>query len=367
MSAARSLRQRGLQVAVVEREGPAAGSTSRAAGIVSVLTWDEDDALLVKRSAEVYRELATRYPGRFRYHGDGMLTVAQRQETVEAMEPRVRSLKELGLAVEDWTPAQAKERWPHLKMEDARALWYTPGDGQVYGYDYVQVVLEELQGHVDFYFHHPLKEILLEGGDVAGVKAGDAVLRAPRVLLATGVWTRKVLEPLGLTIPIKPYRTQISVWTADEEVRLPILHDLDLGFYWVPDGHKIIFGDGTEHVESDPDQWKDYNDEDFLLSAGERLARRFIFGEEARLQGGWAGLCDATPDRHPLLGAYGPQGLFVAVGFNGFGIMRAPAVGEEAAKLVVGEESFLPKEKYGATRFPSWVDFEIQEGFNVVR
>ncbi|MDI3270520.1 MAG: FAD-binding oxidoreductase [Bacillota bacterium] len=367
MSAARSLLAQGVErIAVVEREGPAAGSTSRAAGIVSVLTWDEHDALLVKRSAEIYRDLAARFPGRFRYHGDGMVTVANRAATVEAMEPRIAALREVGLEVQELSCAQAQERWSDLVVEDAQAIWYTPGDGQVYGYDYVQVVLDEMQGQVDFYFHHPLQEILQEGDRVVGVLAGDVTLSAPRVLLATGVWTRKVLGPMGMEIPIKPYRTQISVWTADSPVRLPILHDLDLGFYWVPDGQKIIFGDGTEHVESDPYDWKDFNDEEFILAAGERLAKRFVHGQEVRLQGGWAGLCDATPDRHPLLGAYGPEGLFLAVGFNGFGIMRAPAVGEEAARLVLGKESFLPMEKYGAVRFPSWVDFPITEGFNVV-
>ncbi|MBE3589705.1 MAG: FAD-binding oxidoreductase [Firmicutes bacterium] len=370
VSVARTLVGEGVRgVALLERAHLAAGFTSRAAGIVSALTWDPTDARLVTRSAEIYRQVAADHPGRFRFLEGGMLTLVGDRAAAAAMDRRAAMLREVGVRVERLHPEEAAARWPDLRLDGVVAAWFTPDDGHVYAYDYTTVVGEEIAARgVRIVRDTAAARVAIEGGRAAGVEtAGGERLAADVVVAANGVWSRKLLRASGLDLPLKPYRTQVAVLEAPEAPRVPILHDTSLEFYWIPDGRKIIFGDGTEERESDPDAFFDANDEDFLLSVAERLPRRCAGGASARLTGGWAGLCDATPDRRPLLGPYGGvEGLHLAVGFNGFGVMRAPAVGEAVARLVLGRPAGLDLATHLARRFSGFVDFPITQGFSTV-
>ena len=75
-----------------------------------------------------------------------------------------------------------------------------------------------------------------------------------------------------------------------------------------------------------------------------------------------------TPDRHPLLGP-DPRlpGLHLAVGGNGFGFMRAPALGDALAAQILGEAPRRDVAAFAPARFEgAWADaFEVQEGFTL--
>jgi sarcosine oxidase subunit beta len=73
----------------------------------------------------------------------------------------------------------------------------------------------------------------------------------------------------------------------------------------------------------------------------------------APLTGGWAGLVELTPDFHPLFGwVPGLDGLLVATGFSGYGVMHAPAAGLLAAELLVdGHATTLDVSSLSPTRF----------------
>ena len=60
---------------------------------------------------------------------------------------------------------------------------------------------------------------------------------------------------------------------------------------------------------------------------------------------GHAGLYDLTSDAHPIIGAAGPDGLYLMAGFSGAGFKKGPAVGEAMAELLMS-----------ARRGPGWVD-----------
>jgi sarcosine oxidase subunit beta len=80
---------------------------------------------------------------------------------------------------------------------------------------------------------------------------------------------------------------------------------------------------------------------DFLPSVVERGLARLPLLEHASVRTGWAGLYEDTPDKHPILGATGNDGSFVAAGFSGHGVMHAPAVGELMAELIVDGRTSL--------------------------
>jgi sarcosine oxidase subunit beta len=65
-----------------------------------------------------------------------------------------------------------------------------------------------------------------------------------------------------------------------------------------------------------------------------RLAKRFPRMAEAQPRGGWSGAYDVTPDSYPILDRFGPEGLFVSVGFSGHGFKLSPEVGRLLGEFV---------------------------------
>ena len=74
------------------------------------------------------------------------------------------------------------------------------------------------------------------------------------------------------------------------------------------------------------------------------LARRIPAMSDAAYLHGHAGLYDMTPDAHPIIGAAGPDGLYLMAGFSGAGFKKGPAVAEAIADLLL------------APGGPTWVD-----------
>ena len=67
----------------------------------------------------------------------------------------------------------------------------------------------------------------------------------------------------------------------------------------------------------------------------------------------WAGMYEMTPDHHAIIGrAPGVEGLFLANGFSGHGVMHSPATGKIISELIVdGAASFVDASKLRAERF----------------
>jgi sarcosine oxidase subunit beta len=56
----------------------------------------------------------------------------------------------------------------------------------------------------------------------------------------------------------------------------------------------------------------------------------------------WSGLYEMTRDHHPVLGKVpGVEGLYLANGFSGHGVMHSPATGRLLAELIVHGEARL--------------------------
>jgi len=75
--------------------------------------------------------------------------------------------------------------------------------------------------------------------------------------------------------------------------------------------------------------------------------------ENAGFVNGWAGVDAATPDTRPIIDAVGPEGLVVATGFNGLGVMASPVVGPTVRERLTGESAPFTTEPFALSRFDS--------------
>ena len=71
-----------------------------------------------------------------------------------------------------------------------------------------------------------------------------------------------------------------------------------------------------------------------------------------KLQVGWAGLYENSPDHNALIGrAQAPRNFLYATGFSGHGFLQAPAVGELVTDLYLERDSFMDPHPFRADRF----------------
>ena len=78
----------------------------------------------------------------------------------------------------------------------------------------------------------------------------------------------------------------------------------------------------------DPDGYFEGVDDDFVLTAGENLVKRYPAMEKSLFTGGYASLYAIMPDWHPILDEQpAGSGCFICCGFSGNGFKLGPAVG----------------------------------------
>jgi glycine/D-amino acid oxidase-like deaminating enzyme len=204
--------------------------------------------------------------------------------------------------------------------------------------------------------------LLLDGERVRGVLLSDGSEVATRtVVVATGVWTRNLLAPYGIDVPIRVVREQIvmiSPGVPKEAIaRLPVFSDLVSLQYIRPEpGGEVLFGNSDlSHVEeADPDAYLNRATEDFVDVTIDRVGTRFPGFADAAITGSYAGCYDVTPDWNPVISRTGIDGLVVAAGFSGHGFKIAAAVGRLIADLVVDGRStdpHIPESDFRLTRF----------------
>lgn len=327
------------RVLVYDPRTPAAGASGRAAGVVTQQLWDRWDVEVTRESHREYAELCQRWePDAFVQNGFVRWTT--QPECAEALDAARERLRGWGVRVEE-PSADDLARWvPAGRFDDVRAALVTPHDACVRPSSVTTIYAEgaRSQGAV-FDFGVPMASL---GSSDGGWTLTTSTRRvtAPRLVVAAGAWSKGLLRHLGHPLPLAPYRTQAALLAPTKAPEpFPTVHDLDTDVYLRPEGPgRILGGDGTEPFEADPERFVTGGDAGFLAHLATSLESRFPGWADASVVGSWAGVCTATPDRHPIVGdVVGAPQLTVMTGFNGFGVMRAGGVARRLADLLAGQ------------------------------
>ncbi len=362
------LKQAGVEVVFFDQANLVGGSSAKAAGIVTLQLRKPLDILAVRGSIAFYQTVQEKSGGIFRYRRTGLAWLARSPEALEALHEAYRIQRDGGVPVEFYDG-------PGPQLPDGilgiLGSTYCAEDGYVNPYAVGYALYT--------YFRHTGTPVRLlekvtglwtERGRVVGVVVEDKEkVRADWVVLSMGVWTAKRLkEWLGLPLPLVPYRAQAGSLQCDT-LEGPALYDLDSGVYLVPEQPaRWIVGNGTQLTPQDPDGYKEGADPEFYEHVSETLST-FLprLSSRATLGQGWAGLLAGTPDQVPLLGPYpGTEGLVLAAGFNGAGIMRAPGMMQWLAEWLTTEKPLPPSVQVG--RFSDLgMAFTLQPGFPAIQ
>ena len=363
-SIAYHLASRGVRgIVVLERDALGAGSTSRNAGGIRLQFSSEINVRLSQRSLPRFRAFEAELGIDPAFHQVGYLFLVTTDRDEVAFTRSLALWERLGVPARRLDRAAAQALFPQCRMDDVRFATFCAEDG----YADPSSILHGYVGAarrlgVAFREGAAVTAVETAGGRVTAVRAGDERIGCGRVIVAAGAWAGEVARLAGVELPIRPLRRHIFVTDAVPGIDrdFPMTIDFASGLYLHRESGGVLLGmaDPAEPVAFDQSvNW------DFLPVVVERALARVPALEHATVRTGWAGLYEDTPDRHPVIGPAGADGLLVCAGFSGHGFMHAPAAGELVAELVVDGRTTLDLGALRASRFASG---ELVSEHNVV-
>ncbi|MFG5779077.1 NAD(P)/FAD-dependent oxidoreductase [Comamonas sp. J-3] len=277
-------------------------------------------------------------------------------EDVKNLERNAKIQQAHGCIAELLTPAELKQRFPSMQVNDLGAGVHTPHDGWcdpnglLWGFRRKAVELGAvyISGRVQSAQVDTIKaqSITLDNGQV---------LQAEAFVNATGAWSEGTAALFGMHLPISPMRRFEHYFTAGSPVEhLPYVKDTArLAFRSEGNGFSGGLVDGSEQRGFNFDIDHDY----FERVVWPAVAHRFPAFEAAKCHRTWSGLYEVNElDGNPVIGSWtgGLPNLYTAAGFSGHGMMHAPAAGRAIAELVVhGRYQTLDLERMGYQRVAS--------------
>jgi Glycine/D-amino acid oxidases (deaminating) len=341
------LAREGFRVLVVDSRGVAQGMTAYSLGLVRSYYTNEDVARMSHYSHEFFMNFSKEF-GVNVFTKTGLLVIGNNEANMRAIHDMLRKI---GARIRLMGGGEIRE------LLDAEVL---DGELGIYEEDagyadtglYTNTIMRRaMELGVEFVIDDA--RALIKNNEVRGielVKSHDTI-RAEHYVMATGVWTPKVLPQLNL-----PIRNIIErIVRVDTGRSLPNVFDYVNNFYIRPEGSSnalmgLLYP--PEDVWQDPDAFNPLAAPslDYSLNLMERAAKRFRWFEGAKLMGGWQGLYDVTPDWMPIIDEPIKK-LILCVGLSGHGFKLAPAFALMITEIIKYGESRTFRNAFALDRF----------------
>ncbi len=159
--------------------------------------------------------------------------------------------KNFGLEVDVVTPVQIGELYPMLNLDGVAGGVFLPKDGQANPIDVIQAYAKGARmGGARIIEGVKVERILLEGGKAVGVETEAGEIRAGTTVLAAGMWSRELMRPADVSIPLHAAEHFYIVTEPINDLpgNLPVLRVTDECAYYKEDAGKLLL------VRSSPTQ-----------------------------------------------------------------------------------------------------------------
>lgn len=392
---------------LLERRRLGAGSSGRSAAILRQHYAAPDLAAMARDSLRAWAgfEAATGYS--VGYRRTGVVILARSAAGRERLRANVEMLRGLGVVTELLQVDALRRRLPGAVLDaDTLAAWEPDG-----GFVDPERALAAYASLARFRGAITRTEcavtgLSIERGRLTGLETDDGPLECARAVIAAGPWTRALLAPHGVALPLEvaaPRQQLFAMPPAPPGTRLPETAELaplgaplpDAALRAVgaaaepPAAHPVVLDlehgfaarcePSAERTRiaaldiasmrrlADPDALDEAPDARFAAWARDTAARRLPVYRERAERGQIAGWYTLTPDDRPLIGPVpGIEGLWIVAGFNGHGFKLAPSIGEGVARLLCGEpagafepESMLPSRFEGRSTLEGGLAFGL--------
>lgn len=293
------------------------------------------------------------------YRREGNLRLARTPEQAPEIERVVATGRDQGLDLTFLPDNAAVRAIAPALAETIVAASFCPSDGHANPTKSVQAFAAAAERHgAAIRTGTAVLSIVAEGGRVRGVRTADVTIAADVVVVAAGVHSPALIQPLGIDLPLR-----IGVVGAILTVPLlPMLAQVlgvagaDLAGRQQVDGRLRFTGGGRtwQHALSDVAESYDLVQPPAGEIAGivARVSAVLPAFADAPIARVWGGLLDLTPDALPVI-ERSPRidGLVIAAGFSGHGFCLGPVTGQIIRELVLDGAAALPIEPFASNRF----------------
>ena len=368
-----NLTKRGRKVVMLERDyfvSGASGSCDQ--GILLQSKAPNEHLKLGMYSMELYKGLSKELKTDLEFTQNGYLVLIENELERKTMESIVEKQNALGLDSQLIDAKDAMGMQPGLNPDAIVGAAFSSMDGEVNPYMTTLAYVDRAvkMGAV-VKPHCPVTDLLLNDGQVKGVKTPEGEIYADIVVNAAGAWAPQIGEMAGLAIPIKPRRGQIFITEAvprfvykgcinaryivakhhpeilaqDTSMKARLGVGLSL-----TQSHKgnVMFGATREFVGYDTS-----NTYEGLKTALANAVHLVPGLKNLNLIRTMSGVRPYSPDSKPLVGFVdGLSGFFMAAGHEGDGISLAPATGKMVSDLIVDGKTDVPAaDSFDVNRF----------------
>lgn len=333
-------------VLLLERGRLTSGSTWHAAGLVGQLRTSAGITQLLGYSVELYGKLETETGLATGWKRNGGLRLACNEERWTEVKRQATTATSFGLEMHLLTPAEAKELWPLMQVDDVVGAAFLPSDGQASPSDIAMSLAKGARmGGVTIAEGVGVTGIEVESGRVRAVLTTSGRVACDKLVICAGQWTRELGRMAGVNIPLVSVQHQYLITDRIDGVtpNLPTLRDPDRLTYWKEEVGGLVMGG----YEPNPIPWavdglpSDFefqlleNDLAHFEPLLELAAGRVPAMENAGIKQFLNGPESFTPDGNFILGE-SPEvrGIYVGAGFNAFGIAAGGGAGMALAEWV---------------------------------
>ena len=334
-------------IVLLERKQLTCGTTWHAAGLVGQLRASQNMTRLAKYSADLYTLLEAETGLATGFRQCGSITAALTMERKEEILRQASLARAFGVEVNELSPAEVKDLYPHLNIDGVTAGVHLPLDGQADPTNITLALAKGARSHGALIVEQTkVLNVTKADGRVTGVtwqRGGETGhIAAEMVVNCGGMWGRDLAASSGVTLPLHACEHfYIVTESIPGLTRMPVLRVPDECAYYKEDAGKILLGAfepvakpwGMTGIHEDfcfdqlPD---DFDHFEAILEMG---INRMPMLADAGIHTFFNGPESFTPDDRYYLGE-APElgGYWVATGYNSVGIASSGGAGMALAQ-----------------------------------
>ncbi|MDI4482214.1 D-amino acid dehydrogenase [Moraxella lacunata] len=200
---------------------------------------------------------------------------------------------------------------------------------------------------VTFKFDTNIDNIIFENQTIKGIITGGETLTADGYVMAMGSYSRAMLLPLGLNLPVYPVKGYSLTADIIDETKAPISTVLD-------ETYKIAITRFDNRIRVGG--MAELSGFDLSLNPARRETLEMV--TKSLFDGGdlpnakfWTGLRPMTPDGTPIIGATKFDNLFINTGHGTLGWTMACGSGKLLSDIIMGKQTEISLEGLDMSRY----------------
>src|SRR4051812_22205687 len=341
------------------------GSTGHASNFIFPVDHSREITDLTLDSVRQYQEMGV-------FTRSGGFELARTEERMEELRRRMSSARAWGIEAELVDPEFVKEKVPFIETDQFIGAFWTPSVGVVDSLRAGTIMRERAMatGALTVVPTVEVTGLDVEDARIRRVRTSQGDIEAEQVVIACGVWSPKIGDMAGISIPLTPAVHQMinggpspPLAQREGEISFPIIRDMDTFCYERQHGadmevgsyaHRPILHEpedipSLEQATLSPTEMPFTSDDfDPQLEQAYELMPELLGAESAQMRYAINGLLSLTCDGNPILGESLVKGLWTAAAVW---IKEGPGVGRAVAEWMVNGHSEIDISHSDIARF----------------